>query len=73
MTEDKTMEIKKVKEAKKGKEIMAEDNRKLDTGDVVGDFEVVGVQYQETPEGERVNFTYLIKDPADIVREEETE
>lgn len=47
---------------------MAEDNRKLDTGDVVGDFEVVGVQYQETPEGERVNFTYLIKDQVKAVK-----
>lgn len=55
---------------------MAEDNRKLDVTEALetdkGTFVVVGVQYQDDPEtGEHVNFTYQIKDPADIVADEE--
>lgn len=37
-----------------------DDGRQFDTGDVVGELEVVGVQYQEE-DGKRVNFTYLFK------------
>lgn len=51
------------------------DTRKLDNTQVLetqfGTFVVTGVQYQEDSEGNHVNFTYQIKDPADIVVPEE--
>lgn len=55
-----------------------EDNRKLEVTEALetdkGTFVVVGVQYQDNPEtGEHENFTYAIKDPADIIADEEPE
>lgn len=53
-----------------------DDGRKLDVGHVLetqqGTFVVSGVQYQDTDEGHK-NFTYQIKDPVDLVAEEEAE
>lgn len=50
------------------------DGRLMDVGDIIesprGTFVVTGVQYQET-DGERHSFTYLIKNPADLISEEE--
>ena len=52
---------------------MAEDDRKLDIGNVletqVGTYVVTGVQTTEQ-DGVK-NFTYLIKDPADLIEGEE--
>lgn len=43
-----------------------EDGRKYDTGDVVGDLEVVGVSYQENEDNGRYNFTYQFKPKAEV-------
>lgn len=53
------------------------DGRKLQETEVLetpaGTFVVTGVSYQDAPEGEHINFTYLIKDPADLIVHEEAE
>lgn len=53
-----------------------EDGRKLQETEVLetpqGTFVVTAVAYQDTDEG-HVNFTYHLKNPADLIAEEETE
>jgi hypothetical protein len=53
-----------------------DDGRKLDVTDVLetehGTFVVTGVQYQDLEEGHG-NFTYQIKDPADLIVDEPEE
>jgi hypothetical protein len=53
------------------------DGRKLQETEVLetprGTFVVTGVGYQDAPDGEHVNFTYQIKDPADLIADEPTE
>lgn len=52
-----------------------EDGREYDTGDMIGDFEVTAVSYQEREleDGsvEKYNFTYHTQNPKDIVKEPE--
>jgi hypothetical protein len=59
MTEDKTMEIKKVKEAKKGKEIMGQ-NANVDTSIPTGAEE--GTPNKENLENLRADLADLIRD-----------
>jgi hypothetical protein len=51
-----------------------DDGRKLQEADALetseGTFIVTAVSYQDGPDGEHINFTYQIKDPADIVAPE---
>lgn len=42
------------------------DNRKLDIGDTVANFEVTSVSYHQDASGQPVNFTYHIRDAQEV-------
>lgn len=47
------------------------DNRKLDIGDTVGNFEVTAVSFNQDVEGNPINFQYTIKDAAEVQADRE--